>query len=109
MLSNPFSRFRVTSIAEGCSFLVLLIFGSVLSRISDVDLVLPLGMLHGALFVALVVCTLDVRIRLDWGVKTTTLALLAAVLPLGPFVFEYAKRAELRAAERRGTAERSIA
>ena len=108
MLSNPFSRFRVISFAEGCSFLILLIFGSLLSRISDIDLVMPLGVLHGVLFVALVVSTLDVRVRLDWGGKTTTLALLAAVLPLGPFVFEYVKRAELRAAERR-PAERSAA
>jgi integral membrane protein len=97
-LSNPFSRFRVISIAEGCSFLVLLVFGSLLSRVSDIDLVMPLGILHGVLFVALVVATLDVRIRLDWGAGTTTLALIAAVLPVGPFVFEYAKRAELRAA-----------
>ena len=80
--------------------MVLLVFGSLLSRISEIDLVMPLGILHGALFVALVVATLVVRRVLDWGLGTTLLALLAAVLPLGPFVFHYAKRAQLRAAER---------
>jgi integral membrane protein len=105
MLSNPVSRFRLVSMAEGCSFLLLLIFGSLLSRISDIDLVMPLGALHGVLFVALVVITLDVRGTLNWDVKATVLALLAAVLPLGPFVFGYARRAELRAAEQAVTAK----
>lgn len=98
MLSNPYSRFRVVSIAEGCSFLVLLIFGSLLSRISDIDLVMPLGLLHAVLFIALVAATLDVRARLGWGRRTTVLALIAAVLPTGPFFFEHAKREELREA-----------
>lgn len=105
MLSNPVSRFRVVSMAEGCSFLLLLIFGSLLSRVSDIDLVMPLGALHGVLFIALVVITLDVRGTLNWDAKATALALLAAVLPLGPFVFGYVRRAELRAAEQAATAK----
>jgi integral membrane protein len=103
MPSNPFSRFRVLSFAEGISFLLLLIFGSLLSRISDIDLVMPLGVLHAVLFIALVVATFDVRARLGWGIGTTVVALAAAVLPLGPFVFHHAKREELRAAEQTGT------
>ncbi|MBC6462171.1 DUF3817 domain-containing protein [Actinomadura sp. HBU206391] len=99
MPSNPFSRFRVVSYAEGCSFLLLLIFGSLLSRISDIDLVMPLGVLHAVLFIALVVAIVDVRGRLDWDVRTTTLALVAAVLPTGPFFFHHARREELRTAE----------
>ena len=100
MLSNPVSRFRVISIAEGCSFLVLLIFGSLLSRISDINLVMPLGILHAVFFIALVVVSLEMRTRLNWDARTTALALLAAVLPTGPFFFDYARRAELREAER---------
>lgn len=100
MLSNPVARFRVLSFAEGWSFVVLLVFGTLLSRISSIDLVMPLGILHGALFTALVVVTVLVRRVLDWDTRTTLLALLAAVLPLGPFVFHRAKRERLRAAER---------
>ena len=98
MLTNPVTRFRVLSLVEGWSFVVLILFGSVLSRVSDIDLVMPLGILHGALFVALVVATLTVRRVLDWTLFTTLLAVLAAVLPLGPFVFHYFRRDELRAA-----------
>lgn len=100
MLSNPVSRFRLLSFAEGWSFVVLLVFGSLLSRISSIDLVMPLGILHAVLFVALVVATMMVRRVLGWSIGTTLLALLAAVLPLGPFVFHYAKREQLRAVER---------
>ncbi len=99
MLSRPVYWFRVLSMAEGCSFVALLLFGTLLSRVSDIDLVMPLGVLHGALFVGLVVATLVVRRVLGWGPVTTLLALLAAVLPLGPFVFHYAKREQLRDAE----------
>ncbi len=98
MLTNPVTRFRVLSLVEGWSFVVLILFGSVLSRVSDIDLVMPLGILHGALFTALVVAILTVRRVLEWTLLTTLLALLAAVLPLGPFVFHYAKRDELRTA-----------
>ena len=105
MLSNPVSRFRVISMAEGCSFLILLIFGSLLSRISDIDLVMPLGALHGILFVALVLTTFDVRGTVNWDTRTTVLALIAAVLPLGPFVFGNARRAEIRTAEQTAAAK----
>lgn len=98
MLTDPITRFRMLSFAEGSSFVILLVFGSLLSRVSEIDLVGPLGMLHGALFAALVVDTLVVRRRFAWRLGTTLLALLAAVLPLGPFVFHYAKREQLRPA-----------
>lgn len=95
MLANPVARFRVLSLAEGWSFVVLILFGSILSRVSDIDLVMPLGILHAVLFTALVVAILMVRRVLDWSLRTTLLALLAAVLPLGPFVFHHARRDEL--------------
>ena len=60
---------------------------------------MPLGVVHAVLFIALVVATFDVRGRLSWGARTTVLALVAAVLPAGPFVFHHAKREELREAE----------
>lgn len=98
-LANPIYRFRLLALAEGWSFVILLVFGSGLSRVSDIDLVMPLGSLHGLMFALLVVATFLVRDRLGWGRRMTALALLAAVLPLGPFVLHRAKRDELRQAE----------
>ncbi|MEU8133084.1 DUF3817 domain-containing protein [Streptodolium elevatio] len=88
MLSNPVSRFLLVSRCEGVSFLALLLLGSVLSRVSDINLVMPLGIIHGLLFVAYVLLMLDMRTKFGWDGKTTGLAFLASVLPFGPFVFE---------------------
>jgi integral membrane protein len=99
MLSNPVSRFRLVSILEGLSFIVLLT-GSVLKRTTEIDIVPVMGMVHGVLFIAYLLVMLDVRSKLNWDGKTTGLAVLASVLPFGPFVFDYAKRDQLRAGER---------
>ncbi|MCH7229321.1 DUF3817 domain-containing protein [Glycomyces sp. L485] len=99
MIANPVFRYRMLTLAEGWSFVLLLVFGSLLSRISEIDLVMPLGMIHGALFTLLVVATLVIRGRFGWGVGTTLAALAAAVVPLAPFVFHRWKRTELLAAE----------
>lgn len=88
MLSNPVSRFLLVSRCEGVSFLALLLLGSVLSRVSDINLVMPLGIIHGLLFISYVLLMLDMRAKFAWDGKTTGLAFLASVLPFGPFVFE---------------------
>ncbi|HEX2143363.1 MAG TPA: DUF3817 domain-containing protein [Glycomyces sp.] len=99
MIANPVFRYRMLTLAEGWSFVLLLVFGSLLSRISEIDLVMPLGSLHGALFVLLVLATLLIRRRLNWGLGTTLLALVAAVVPLAPFVFHHYKKHEFLKAE----------
>ncbi|THV42562.1 DUF3817 domain-containing protein [Glycomyces buryatensis] len=99
MIANPVFRYRMLTLAEGWSFVLLLVFGSLLSRVSSIDLVEQLGMLHGVLFVLLVVATLFIRRRLAWGFGTTLLALVCAVVPLAPFVFHRYKREQFRAAE----------
>lgn len=98
-IANPVYRFRVLTLVEGWSFVVLLVFGSLLSRISDIDIVRPLGYLHGALFAALVISLLTVRRRLGWGPGTTVLAFLAGVFPLTPFLLHHLKRDQLIRAE----------
>lgn len=100
MFANPVFRYRILTLAEGWSFVLLLVFGSLLSRISEIDLVMPLGSLHGALFVLMVVGTLLIRRRLQWGFVMTLVALACAVVPLAPFVLHRVKRDELLAAER---------
>lgn len=100
MIANPVFRYRMLTLAEGWSFVLLLVFGSLLSRVSAIDLVMPLGSLHGALFVLLVLATLFIRRRLGWGLGTTLLALVCAVVPLAPFVFHHYKKTEFLEAER---------
>lgn len=90
---------RNLTLAEGWSFVALLVFGSFLSRVSDINLLGPLGFLHGILVVAWLGVFFAARRRLDWGAKTSLLALLTCLLPLTPFLFHRRKRAELLQAE----------
>ncbi|KOU26087.1 membrane protein [Streptomyces sp. WM6372] len=77
-------RLRLISVPEALSFPALLIFGSVLSRISDIDyLMMPLGILHGILFVIYAVFLLDVWNKAKWPVKKVALFFLLALLPFG--------------------------
>ncbi|PWI44161.1 DUF3817 domain-containing protein [Streptomyces sp. ICBB 8177] len=78
-------RLRIISIAEAISFLALLIFGSLLSRISSINLLMPLGLLHGALVVVYLVFLADVWNKAKWPMSRVWLFLLWAVLPTGGF------------------------
>ncbi len=92
-------RMRVISIAEAISFLVLLIFGSLLSRISSVNLLMPLGMIHGVLFILYLVQLAEVWNKAKWTRGRVGLFVLLAILPTGGFFGDRKIRAEEAAAE----------
>ncbi|MCX4789438.1 MULTISPECIES: DUF3817 domain-containing protein [unclassified Streptomyces] len=77
-------RLRLISVPEALSFPALIIFGSILSRVSDIDfLMMPLGILHGVLFVIYAVLLLDVWAKTKWPLKRVALFFLLALLPFG--------------------------
>lgn len=77
-------RLRLISVPEALSFPALILFGSVLSRVSDIDfLLMPLGVLHGILFTVYAVFLLDVWMKAKWPFKRVALFFLLAVLPFG--------------------------
>jgi integral membrane protein len=97
-------RMRIISVAEAVSFLVLLIFGSLLSRISDVNLVMPLGMIHGVLFILYVVQLAEVWSKARWTKGEVGLFVLLAILPTGGFFGDRRIRAREAAAAADGQA-----
>ncbi|MCF6361315.1 MAG: DUF3817 domain-containing protein [Cyclobacteriaceae bacterium] len=46
------------------------------------------GMVHGILFIVYVFMVMFIRQQLNWNFKTTLVALIASVLPFGPFVVD---------------------
>ncbi len=54
------------------------------------------GSLHGLLFVAYVLTVLLAARRFQWSASTVLMALIAAVLPFGPFWFDAKIRREQR-------------
>ncbi|MFI7352415.1 DUF3817 domain-containing protein [Streptomyces avidinii] len=82
--ASALHRLRLVSVPEALSFPALLIFGSLLSRVSDIDyLMMPLGAIHGVLFVLYAVFLLDVWNKAKWPFKKALLFFVLALVPFG--------------------------
>lgn len=81
--------FRTTGWLEGLSYLLLLFVAMPLKYVwGDPSWVRVVGMAHGLLFLAYVGLAFALYDREDWSMKKLGLAVLASLLPFGPFVFE---------------------
>lgn len=78
--------FKITSLLEGVSYILLLFVGVPLKYFGDNPiLVKSLGMPHGMLFLAYIVMALLIREKMKWDVKATLGVLVASILPFGTF------------------------
>jgi integral membrane protein len=92
---TPQQRFTWTAYAEGASFLLLLGVAMPLKYLFDLPLaVRVLGMAHGVLFILYALLVFEALGSGRFGVRTAALAMLASVLPFGPFVFERSRAAQ---------------
>src|SRR3712207_7718533 len=80
---------RPVALAEATSFLALLVASYMKHSDRGATGVEILGPIHGALFLAYVALVLIVRPDAGWSNRTTGWILLAAVLPLGGYVFDW--------------------
>ncbi len=92
-MRNAVPLLRYVSLAEGASFLILLVCSAVKAFADQPLGVKVFGPIHGVLFIAFVLLVLNVRGDLGWGRRHTLLALLAGVVPTGAFVLERRLRA----------------
>jgi integral membrane protein len=97
LLNTSVGRLRVIGVVEGASFLLLLGLAMPLKYLAGMpQYVSVIGALHGALWLAYLAALVDVRLNAGWGWPRTGWALVASVLPFGPFVLEAQLRAEAR-------------
>jgi integral membrane protein len=90
VFNTPLGRLRVVGYCEGISFLVLLGIGMPLKYKAGMpEAVLITGWIHGALFMAYVVVAVLASSAHRWSLGRLAGAMLAAVLPFGPFVFDW--------------------
>ncbi|HET8885131.1 MAG TPA: DUF3817 domain-containing protein [Salinimicrobium sp.] len=88
-LNNQIKLFKIISILEGTSFLLLLLVAMPLKYIWEMPKMVEIvGMAHGILFVAYLVGALLLFKPLNWTMKTLFIVGFASVLPLGPFYVE---------------------
>lgn len=81
--------FRYVSIAEGISFLVLLLIAMPLKYVFDMPLAVKyVGWAHGGLFVAYIAMAFLTSQELKWKFFRLFLAFVASVVPFGPFIFD---------------------
>lgn len=86
---SAIQRFRVISITEGISLLVLLFIAMPLKYVFDMPgMVKYVGWAHGLLFILYVLILFPTRRSLNWSFTTTALGLVASLLPFGPFLFD---------------------
>src|SRR5690554_853402 len=82
-------RFRIISITEGISMLVLLFIAMPLKY--GFDMPTPVkytGWAHGILFMVYVLAVFPTSKSLNWSFVKSVMALVAAILPFGPFLFD---------------------
>lgn len=84
---NNLSILRIVGLSEAISYLLLLGVCMPLKYLMDIpEPTFFVGMAHGILFVAYCFYVLLVAYQFRWSFVTTGLALLASILPFGPFV-----------------------
>ncbi len=83
--------FKITAILEGISYLVLF-FNMLVIKPSNLDLykqlLFPIGMAHGVLFIGYVLLAIFLKSSQKWSVPVFGLILVASLLPFGTFYVE---------------------
>lgn len=101
MLNTEIGRFRLVSLLEGVSFLVLLGIAMPLKYAADMpEAVRYVGWAHGLLFVLFILALLSASTAARWPLSKIAVAFIASVIPFGAFVLERRLREEERAATR---------
>lgn len=82
-------RFRMTALAEGSSFLLLLLVAMPMKYLMGMPRVVTVvGAIHGILFLAYVAQLAILRTKHQWDNRFSFYAFLASLLPFGPFLFD---------------------
>ena len=89
MSKSPLAFVRVLGLLEGISFLLLLGVAMPLKYLAGLpQAVRVVGSAHGLLFVLFVMAVLHAAVQLRWTLPRVAGALLAAVVPFGPFILD---------------------
>lgn len=100
MMGNPLMQFRVVSLAEGMSFLVLLGIAMPLKYLAhSPQAVQIVGAIHGGLFVLYVLACFRVAVSEKWSAGRVAEALVSSLYPFGPFIFDRKLQREASARE----------
>jgi len=83
--------FTIVGFLEGISYLVLFFNMLVLKNVNIElykNLLFPIGMAHGLLFIAYIVMAIMLKVELNWSFKKFILISIASLIPFGTFYSE---------------------
>ena len=84
MLESTFSRFRVISIVEGISYLILVFIAMPLKYIFDYPLAVKIvGMTHGILFILFVLALALATSKYKWSLGLNIKLFIYSLIPFG--------------------------
>lgn len=92
MTKNTYMKniFRVVSLLEGISFLLLMSLGLYYKyALNDPSFVKMFGMPHGILFMLYIVLAFMLKKEMNWNNKDFGIVLLCSMLPFGTFYMDY--------------------
>ncbi len=91
---TPLGRFRIIALAEGMSFILLLMampFKYIYNHPEGVKII---GWIHGLLFILYVLALLSVKLSNRWSLKKSIIAFLPSLIPFGTFILDTTLRKE---------------
>lgn len=78
--------FRLISISEGISLLLLFGIAMPLKYLFDSPLLVEIvGMLHGLLFITYVIFSIVYKFKVNWKISQLAIVIIASVVPFGTF------------------------
>jgi integral membrane protein len=90
MFETPLKRFRIVSISEGISYILLLLVAMPMKYLLGIAMAVKItGWVHGALFVIFIITLLEAMLKQKWSIVKAALFFIASLIPLGAFFIEY--------------------
>ena len=88
LIDSALGRFRLIGYAEGVSFLLLLCIAMPIKYLAGNPYPVKVGgWIHGILFIQYMYQAYVVKEEYNWEIKRLLLAVIAAFIPFGPFIF----------------------
>lgn len=85
--SKLYPQFRKIALAEGISYLILLLIAMPLKYFASLPIAVTIvGALHGVLFVAFIIYAYLIKDKYDKSLGWVVKAFIASILPFGTFV-----------------------
>jgi integral membrane protein len=90
---SPIRAFRITALAEGTSFLILLCIAMPMKYFMGMPMAVRVaGSIHGLLFLLYVGQLARLRTAYQWDNRFSIQAFIASILPFGTFLFDKSLR-----------------